>query len=337
MGANKDMTRKGTSAAERPGLFKRMAEDVRAAVERDPAAPNAFVVLTSYPGVHAIWAHRAEHWLWKHGFKWLARFGSQITRFVTGIEIHPGADLGRRLFIDHGMGIVIGETAVVGDDVTLYHGVTLGGTSLEKVKRHPTLQSCVVVGAGAKVLGDITVGSHSRIGANAVVVKDVPPQSVVVGVPGQIIRRRHLMDEHQTDLLHSEMPDAVVSNLKELMERLARIEARLEIHSDQLSQIELNSEGVWEYSDSQDYVICWLKRLGEHSARLIVSIKSLCLVLFRFPFVDQDFAIDSRKHDQHHHAAENRDAVNVDHRGWNLFGSERVLPQRFGRPGGCGC
>lgn len=255
MGANKDMTRKGTSAAERPGLFKRMAEDVRVAVERDPAAPNAFVVLTSYPGVHAVWAHRAEHWLWKHGFKWLARFGSQITRFITGIEIHPGANLGRRLFIDHGMGIVIGETAVVGDDVTLYHGVTLGGTSLEKVKRHPTLQSCVVVGAGAKVLGDITIGSHSRIGANAVVVKDVPPQSVVVGVPGQIIRRRHLMDEHQTDLLHSEMPDAVVSNLKELMERLARIEARLEIHSDQLSQIELNAEGVWEYSDSQDYVI----------------------------------------------------------------------------------
>lgn len=236
-------------------IFSLMAEDVRAAVERDPAAVNAFVVLTSYPGIHAIWAHRVEHWFWKHGFKWLARAGSQITRFFTGIEIHPGASLGRRVFIDHGMGIVIGETAIVGDDVTLYHGVTLGGTSLEKIKRHPTLQNCVVVGAGAKVLGDITIGSHSRIGANAVVVKDVPPQSVVVGVPGQIIRRRHLMDEHQTDLLHSEMPDAVVSNLKELMERLARIEARLEIHSDQLSQIELNAEGVWEYSDSQDYVI----------------------------------------------------------------------------------
>ena len=236
-------------------IFSLMAEDVRAAVERDPAAVNAFVVLTSYPGIHAIWAHRVEHWFWKHGFKWLARASSQITRFFTGIEIHPGASLGRRVFIDHGMGIVIGETAIVGDDVTLYHGVTLGGTSLEKVKRHPTLQNCVVVGAGAKILGDITIGSHSRIGANAVVVKDVPPQSVVVGVPGQVIRRKRLVDEHQTDLLHSDMPDAVVSNLKEIMNRLAEVESRLEIHSDQLSQMQLNPEGVWEYSESPDYII----------------------------------------------------------------------------------
>ena len=236
-------------------IFSLMAEDVRAAVERDPAAVNAFVVLTSYPGIHAIWAHRVEHWFWKHGFKWLARAGSQITRFFTGIEIHPGASLGRRVFIDHGMGIVIGETAIVGDDVTLYHGVTLGGTSLEKVKRHPTLQNCVVVGAGAKILGDITIGSHSRIGANAVVVKDVPSQSVVVGVPAQVIRRKHLVNEHQTDLLHSDMPDAVVSNLKEIMNRLAEVESRLEIHSDQLSQMQLNPEGVWEYSESPDYII----------------------------------------------------------------------------------
>ena len=236
-------------------IFSLMAEDVRAAVERDPAAVNAFVVLTSYPGIHAIWAHRVEHWFWKHGFKWLARAGSQITRFFTGIEIHPGASLGRRVFIDHGMGIVIGETAIVGDDVTLYHGVTLGGTSLEKVKRHPTLQNCVVVGAGAKILGDITIGSHSRIGANAVVVKDVPSQSVVVGVPGQVIRRKRLVDEHETDLLHSDMPDAVVSNLKEIMNRLAEVESRLEIHSDQLSQMQLNPEGVWEYSESPDYII----------------------------------------------------------------------------------
>ena len=236
-------------------IFSLMAEDVRAAVERDPAAVNAFVVLTSYPGIHAIWAHRVEHWFWKHGFKWLARAGSQITRFFTGIEIHPGASLGRRVFIDHGMGIVIGETAIVGDDVTLYHGVTLGGISLEKVKRHPTLQNCVVVGAGAKILGDITLGSHSRIGANAVVVKDVPSQSVVVGVPGQVIRRKRLVDEHETDLLHSDMPDAVVSNLKEIMNRLAEVESRLEIHSDQLSQIQLNPEGVWEYSESPDYII----------------------------------------------------------------------------------
>lgn len=255
MEASERMPCEGIPVKQNLDIFSLMAEDVRAAVERDPAAVNAFVVLTSYPGIHAIWAHRVEHWFWKHGFKWVARAGSQITRFFTGIEIHPGASLGRRVFIDHGMGIVIGETAIVGDDVTLYHGVTLGGTSLEKVKRHPTLQNCVVVGAGAKILGDITIGSHSRIGANAVVVKDVPAQSVVVGVPGQVIRRKRLVDEHETDLLHSDMPDAVVSNLKEIMNRLAEVESRLEIHSDQLSQMHLNPEGVWEYSESPDYII----------------------------------------------------------------------------------
>ena len=236
-------------------MLSRIREDIRAVKDRDPAARSAVEIVLCYPGMHAVWGHRVTHWLWHRNAKLAARFLAENIRILTGVEIHPAAVLGSRVFIDHATGVVIGETAEVGDDVTIYHGVTLGGTSLEKVKRHPTLQSCVVVGAGAKVLGDITIGSHSRIGANAVVVKDVPPQSVVVGVPGQIIRRRHLMDEHQTDLLHSEMPDAVVSNLKELMERLARIEARLEIHSDQLSQIELNSEGVWEYSDSQDYVI----------------------------------------------------------------------------------
>ena len=228
---------------------------MRVALERNPAAGNAVVVITCYPGVHAIWAHRVEHKKKKKGLRWLARANSQITRFFTGIEIHPAASLGRRVFIDHGMGIVIGETAVVGDEVTLYHGVTLGGTRLEKVKRHPTLQSCVVVGAGAKILGDITIGSHSRIGANAVVVKDVPPQSVVVGVPGQVIRRRRLVDEHQTDLSHTEMPDAVMTNLQELMKRLTEVESRLEIHSNQLSQIQLQPDGVWEYSDGPDYII----------------------------------------------------------------------------------
>ena len=255
MEASERMPCDGIPAERNPNIFSLMAEDVRAALERDPAAVNAFVVITCYPGIHAIWAHRVEHWLWTHGFKWLARANSQITRFFTGIEIHPGASLGRRVFIDHGMGIVIGETAVVGDEVTLYHGVTLGGTSLEKVKRHPTLQGCVVVGAGAKILGDITIGSHSRIGANAVVVKDVPPQSVVVGVPGQVIRRRRLVDEHQTDLSHTEMPDAVMTNLKEVMKRLTEVESRLEIHSDQLSQIQLQPDGVWEYSDGPDYII----------------------------------------------------------------------------------
>jgi serine O-acetyltransferase len=255
MEASERMPCAGKPAKQNPNIFSLMAEDVRAALERDPAAVNAFGVLTSYPGIQAVWAHRVEHWLWIKGLKWLARASSQITRFFTGIEIHPGASLGRRVFIDHGMGIVIGETAVVGDEVTLYHGVTLGGTSLEKVKRHPTLQPCVVVGAGAKILGDITIGSHSRIGANAVVVKDVPPQSVVVGVPGQVIRRKRLVDEHQTDLSHTKMPDAVMTNLQELMKRLAEVESRLEIHSDQLSQIQLQPDGVWEYSDGPDYII----------------------------------------------------------------------------------
>lgn len=255
MEASKRLPCEGVPEERNPNIFSLMAEDVRAALERDPAAVNAFVVITCYPGIHAIWAHRVEHWLWTHGFKWLARANSQITRFFTGIEIHPAASLGRRVFIDHGMGIVIGETAVVGDDVTLYHGVTLGGTRLEKVKRHPTLQSCVVVGAGAKILGDITIGSHSRIGANAVVVKDVPPQSVVVGVPGQVIRRRRLVDENQTDLSHTEMPDAVMTNLQELMKRLTEVESLLEIHSDQLSQLQLQPDGVWEYSDGPDYII----------------------------------------------------------------------------------
>ncbi len=255
MVASERMPCEGNPAKQNPNIFSLMAEDVRVALERDPAAVNAFVVITSYPGIHAIWAHRVEHWLWKKGLKWLARANSLITRFFTGIEIHPAASLGRRVFIDHGMGIVIGETAVVGDEVTLYHGVTLGGTSLEKVKRHPTLQACVVVGAGAKILGDITIGSHSRIGANAVVVKDVPPQSVVVGVPGQVIRRKRLVDEHQTDLSHTYMPDAVMTNLKELMQRLTEVESRLEIHSDQLSQIQLQPDGNWEYSESPDYII----------------------------------------------------------------------------------
>jgi len=255
MAVSERMTSTVVQRKQNPNIFGLMAEDVQAALDRDPAAVNAFVVVTSYPGVHAIWAHRMEHWLWARKLKWLARAGSQITRFFTGIEIHPGASLGRRVFLDHGMGIVIGETAVVGDEVTLYHGVTLGGTSLEKVKRHPTLQNGVVVGAGAKILGNITIGGHSRIGANAVVVKDVPPQSVVVGVPGQIIRRKQLVEEHQTDLLHTEMPDAVLSNLKELAKRLAKVESRLEIHSDQLSQMQLKPDGIWEYQDNPDYTI----------------------------------------------------------------------------------
>ncbi len=168
-------------------MFKRLREDIQCVFERDPAARNSFEVLTMYPGLHALMWHRLSHFLWNIHLKWLARFLSQTSRWLTGIEIHPGARIGRRFFIDHGMGVVIGETAVIGDDVTLYHGVTLGGTSWQKGKRHPTLGNDVVVGAGAKVLGPITVADGARIGSNAVVVKDVPKNTTVVGIPGHIV------------------------------------------------------------------------------------------------------------------------------------------------------
>jgi len=159
-------------------------EDIRNARSHDPAARNAFETFVVASGLHAIWAYRWHHWLWNHHVKFPARLGSQVARTLTGIEIHPGARIGRRFFIDHGMGVVIGETAEIGDDVMLYHGVTLGGRSLEAGKRHPTLGNGVVVGAGAKILGPLTIGAHSAVGANAVVVRDVPADSIVVGIPG---------------------------------------------------------------------------------------------------------------------------------------------------------
>lgn len=168
-------------------MLQRLQEDIASIFERDPAARNYWEVLTCYPGLHALWLHKVAHWLWHHRLRWFGRATSHIGRILTGIEIHPGACIGRRVFIDHGMGVVIGETAEVGDDVTLYHGVTLGGTSWNKGKRHPTLGNGVVIGAGAKILGPITVGNGAKIGANAVVVKDVPANAVVVGVPGRIV------------------------------------------------------------------------------------------------------------------------------------------------------
>jgi serine O-acetyltransferase len=170
-------------------MFNRLREDINCVFDRDPAARNKFEVLTTYPGVHAVIMHRLSHKLWNMKLCWLARVLSHLTRWLTGIEIHPAAVIGRRFFIDHGMGVVIGETAVIGDDCTLYHGVTLGGTSWEKGKRHPTLGNDVVVGAGAKVLGPIEIGEGVRIGSNAVVTKPVPPKSTVVGVPGKLVHR----------------------------------------------------------------------------------------------------------------------------------------------------
>lgn len=169
-------------------MFKRLREDINSVYARDPAARNWFEVLTTYPGLHAIWWHRMNHRLWTWRCYWLARFLSTLARWFTGIEIHPGAKIGHRFFIDHGMGVVIGETAEIGDDVTIYHGVTLGGTSWSQGKRHPTLRDGVVIGAGAKVLGPVDVGKNARIGSNAVVVKDVPSEATVVGIPARVAR-----------------------------------------------------------------------------------------------------------------------------------------------------
>lgn len=172
-------------------MLSRLRSDIQCILDRDPAARSTWEVITCYPGLHAIWWHRPAHWFWTHNFKWLGRFTSHIGRWLTGIEIHPGATIGERVFIDHGMGVVIGETAVVGDGCTIYHGVTLGGTSLYKgVKRHPTLGRDVVVSAGAKVLGGFVVGDGAKIGSNAVVIKPVPPGATAVGIPARIIESK---------------------------------------------------------------------------------------------------------------------------------------------------
>jgi serine O-acetyltransferase len=209
-------------------MFATLHRDIASVVERDPAARGKLEVLLCYPGLHALWTHRVSHWLWQHRLRLAARMLSQIARAVTGIEIHPGARIGAGFFIDHGMGVVIGETTEIGANVTVYHGVTLGGTSTAPGKRHPTLQDGVVVGAGAKVLGDILIGANSRIGANAVVVKSVPPDSVVVGVPGQTVRRsRQRPAAPKPDLDHTLLPDTIGIALASLMERMASLERNL--------------------------------------------------------------------------------------------------------------
>jgi serine O-acetyltransferase len=231
-------------------MFKTIHDDVQSVLDRDPAARNVLEVLLCYPGLHAIWAHRFAHRLWKHGFKLMARGISQITRGITGIEIHPGATIGRNFFIDHGMGVVIGETTEVGDNVTLYHGVTLGGTSLHKTKRHPTIGDHVVIGAGAKVLGAITIGSNSRIGANAVVVKSTPPDSVIVGVPGQVVVREHTMHipNGKADLEHGTLPDTVGETLAALIAHVNSLEQRVGGHTHE-PMLHAPEHGVWHGGD----------------------------------------------------------------------------------------
>src|SRR6202140_593978 len=211
-----------------PQLLSLIREDVGAVLERDPAAKSRLEVFLCYSGLHAVWFYRINHWLWNHGFLLLARWLSQVTRFLTGIEIHPGAQIGRRLFIDHGFGVVIGETAVVGEDVTLYQGVTLGGTGKERGKRHPTIEDNVVVGGGAKILGNITVGGNCRIGAGSGVRRNVPEDSTVVGVPGHIIfregKRVVITDPKQINDPLSEALASVATEVSKLRERVQQLE-----------------------------------------------------------------------------------------------------------------
>jgi serine O-acetyltransferase len=227
--------------------FSTIRRDVDSVIERDPAARSRLEVMLVYSGLHAIWIHRITNWLWRRKIRFLARWISQFGRWITGIEIHPGATIGPGFFIDHGMGVVIGETAELGADVTLYHGVTLGGTSMNKGKRHPTIGDRVVIGAGAKVLGAIDIGSDSRIGANAVVVRSVPDDSVVVGVPGQIVKRSQ--PTHAPDLNHTTLPDILGVTLKELLQRVDELESRVDGHTDAHEYIHAPQDEAWEGTD----------------------------------------------------------------------------------------
>ncbi len=205
-------------------VFRTLYEDIKTVLDRDPAARNALEVFFCYSGFHALTMHRVSHWLWFHKLKSLARINAMLARFFTGVEIHPAAKIGRRFFIDHGMGVVIGETAEVGDDVTIYHGVTLGGVSLKKEKRHPTIGNNVIIGAGAKVLGPFKVGDRVRIGANSVVLHEVPDDATVVGVPGRITgdsKRQDMFD-------HTELPDPVANAFNCIIDRIVEMEKEIQ-------------------------------------------------------------------------------------------------------------
>ncbi len=241
-------------------MFNHLREDISVVFERDPAARSAWEVLTTYPGVHALLVHRLARRLWHWNLKWLARFVAHLGRWLTGIEIHPGAQIGRRVFIDHGMGVVIGETAEIGDDSTLYHGVTLGGTSWNKGKRHPTLGKGVVVGAGAKILGPIFIGDGAKVGSNAVVVKDVPAGATAVGIPARII------DPTQADLRESkaqkmgfsayaisaDMNDPVVKAIHGLLDHTVVLDQRIELILAQLKKMGVEMEPLAPTQDQFD-------------------------------------------------------------------------------------
>lgn len=226
-----------------PFMFRQLREDIASVFERDPAARSTWEVLTCYPGLHAIWMHRVGHWHWTHGLCWLGRMTSHVSRWLTGIEIHPAAVIGRRVFIDHGMGVVIGETAEIGDDCTIYQGVTLGGTSLYRgAKRHPTLGKGVVVGAGAKVLGGFTVGDRAHIGSNAVVVKEVPAGATVVGVPGRIVDEAGAEPKKGQFSAYGVVPgqeDPYLKTLQSLVEHAQELEQTVSALSEKIRRMEL--------------------------------------------------------------------------------------------------
>ena len=226
-------------------MFKHLREDIASIFERDPAARTTFEILTCYPGLHAVYIHRLAHWFWTHGLRWLGRATSNFGRWATGIEIHPGAVIGRRVFIDHGMGVVIGETAEVGDDCTIYQGVTLGGTSLYRgAKRHPTLGARVVVGAGAKVLGGFTVGEGANVGSNAVVVKDVPAGATVVGIPGRIVETASAQQAARFSAyaVVQEQDDPYAKAIQRLVEHSAELELALTALTQRLADLEKDKQ-----------------------------------------------------------------------------------------------
>lgn len=205
-------------------MFETIKEDIQTVFSNDPAAKSTIEVILCYPGLHALWLHKIAHWFWKKNHKLIGRFISHINRFFTGIEIHPGATIGRRFFIDHGMGVVIGETTIVGDDVLLYKGVVLGGTSLEATKRHPTIGNRVVVGTNAIVLGNIEIGDDCKIGAGSVVTKPAPPNSTIVGIPGRTLESIKKQSKHKRDLEHGKIPDPITEILNTLIKRQEELE-----------------------------------------------------------------------------------------------------------------
>ncbi len=244
-------------------MFSNIKEDIAVVFDRDPAARNTFEIITTYPGVHAIIMHRLSHGLSNMGLKWLARVLSNVARLFTGIEIHPGATIGRRFFIDHGMGVVIGETAEIGDDCSLYHGVTLGGTSWSPGKRHPTLKNNVVVGAGAKILGPITIAEGARIGSNAVVVKDVPENTTVVGVPGREVLKSDVTQQNREKIANKmgfdaygatqDMSDPVAKTVNRMLDHIHKMDERMDKMCTQIQHLggEFDFEPLPELKDAE--------------------------------------------------------------------------------------